>query len=85
MKVAMLNLKDADRIKVEGYRGTWHTIDTYQSFLLLEHDYYGDETCLLLVHINSCKWDDEKERFYFTSECMETWDDIFTAIDDYRC
>jgi hypothetical protein len=43
-----------DKIKIEGYIGTWHIIETSwfhcMKVALLEHDKYGDETPCLIVN-----------------------------------
>ena len=49
------NMKDSGlkNIKIPGYRGTWYEIDKKEAngntYYLLEHEYYGDETAHLFV------------------------------------
>lgn len=65
---------NSENIKVDGYRGTWYVIDstTYngKKYFLLEHEYYGDETCCLIVDKNGNFID-------------ETYDDIITGLEDH--
>lgn len=62
-----------EHIKVEGYHGYWHVIDSTiyngRKYYLLEHEYYGDETCALIV--------DARGNFV-----AETYDDIITGLED---
>lgn len=43
----------ADKISVQGYKGTWYVIDNCErngdKYFLLEHEKYGDETACLIV------------------------------------
>lgn len=64
--------------RVRGYRGTWSIIDTHKGCALLEHDYYGDETCYLLV-----KEDAPVVNTTIQEVIGETYDDIETACEDY--
>lgn len=80
-----------ERIVVDGYRGAWSVIDTTKrkgiTYGLLEHNVYGDETCYLIV-----KMDSNFEEGFTTKlgnpyvkyhgKVWETWDDIETALDD---
>ena len=56
-------------MKIKNYFGTWSIIDTFKNYHLLEHAYYGDETCYLVVDSN------------YNVIC-ETYDDIKTALKD---
>jgi hypothetical protein len=49
------------KIKCEGYRGSYTIIDAAiykdEVYVLLEHDWYGDETALLLAVLPDCyRW-----------------------------
>jgi len=65
---------NSENIKVDGYRGTWYVIDSAiyngRKYFLLEHEYYGDETCGLIV--------DSRGNFV-----AETYDDIITGLEDH--
>ena len=84
--------------KIESRLGLWTIIDAAvvrsNVYALLEHNTYGDDTELILVHIPSKpKWlvlyekdwsTKMKEIFYFPQEYEkgETYDDIVTALKD---
>jgi hypothetical protein len=74
-------------IKVNGYRGTWSIVDghdviksyrTLERYALLEHDFYGDETCFLVIK------DDERYWTYniYNGPVYETFDGIETCLED---
>mgnify|MGYP006976119177 CR=1 FL=1 len=62
-------MKTKQNIKIEGYSGKWSAIDNYDKYYLMENDYYGDETCYLVI-------DDTN------TVISETYDDIVTALED---
>lgn len=63
-------MKERQNIKIEGYIGKWSAIDNYGNrYYLMEHNYYGDETCLLVIDRNN-------------KVICETYDDIKTALKD---
>ena len=77
-----------NEIKVSGYRGTWSVIDdievtdemgTDHSYFLLQHDYYGDETCYLVIEDNPENW---KGLNIYKGPVFETYDDIETCLED---
>lgn len=72
-------MEELNGIKIEGYRGKWHSIDSIHfgthTLFLMEHDYYGDLTHCLIV--------DENKRLI----CEEVWngfDDFYDIFDDYN-
>ncbi len=72
-----MKTKTFESIRVDGYRGRWSEIDSYETedgckFILLEHDAYGDETYYLVCRVAG---DD------LLLVC-ETRDDIETALSD---
>lgn len=65
-------------IRIKGYKGKWSAVDSYTAadgaeYVLLENDYWGDETCYLVCRITS-----EMELEFI----CETFDDIETALKD---
>ena len=84
-------LKKEKQIKVEGYIGLWSVIDSYEGWVLLEHNTYGDETNLLVVKAKFFLWQDIKFKngdikrlpVFDISDVYETFDDIETALTDY--
>ena len=62
-------MKKRQNIKIEGYSGKWSAIDSYDKYYLMENNYYGDETCYLII-------DDTN------TVIAETYDDIVTALED---
>lgn len=62
-------MKEKQDLKIEGYRGKWSAIDKFKNYYLMEHNYYGDETCLLVIDENN-------------KVITETYDDIKTALID---
>lgn len=86
------------KIKCEGYRGFYTIIDavTYDGkvHVFLEHDWYGDETALLLavLPIDCLRWyvvdgssGKQIKRFFIKSEDIleESFDTISIALDDH--
>ena len=86
------------KIKCEGYRGSYTIIDAASCeedvFVLLEHNFYGDETaCLLaLLPLDCLRWyvvekDGKQTKCFFVQSeniIAETWDSIIdTLSDDY--
>lgn len=66
-------MKNKESIRIEGYTGKWSAIDKIdllKTFYLMENDYYGDETCYIVI--------DEDNNFI-----CETYDDIETALEDF--
>lgn len=62
-------MENKQNLKIEGYKGKWSAIDTYNNYYLLEHNYYGDETCYLVINEDN-------------EVVCETYDDIETALED---
>lgn len=61
---------EKQNIKIDNYIGKWSAIDSYKNeYYLMEHNYYGDETCLLVI---------DKDN----KVICETYDDIITALED---
>lgn len=84
-------------IKCEGYRGYYTIIDaaTYKSevYVFLEHDWYGDETALLLAVLptDRLRWyvvdkcNGKQERYFFirTEDIIaESYDTISITLSD---
>lgn len=78
-----------NEIKVNGYRGTWSVIDYYDliddigniiRYVLLEHDYYGDETCYLVAEDSQVFWSELSG--VYIGQVYETYDDIETCLID---
>ena len=91
-------LDKKSKIKCEGYRGSYSIIDaaTYNGevYVFLEHNWYGDETALLLavLPLDCFKWyvvetssGKTKKCFFIESKDIfeESFDTISIAIDDY--
>lgn len=62
-------MENKQNLKIEGYIGKWSAIDTYKNYYLLEHNFYGDETCYLVINEDN-------------EVVCETYDDIETALED---
>lgn len=62
-------MKTKQNMKIEGYSGKWSAIDSYDKYYLMENDYYGDETCYLIIDNTN-------------TVIAETYDDIKTALID---
>ena len=62
-------MKTKQNMKIEGYSGKWSAIDSYDKYYLMENDYYGDETCYLIIDNAN-------------TVIGETYDDIETALKD---
>lgn len=62
-------MKNLQNLKIEGYTGRWSAFDSYRNYYILENDYYGDETCYLVINENN-------------NVICETYDDIVTALED---
>ena len=62
-------MKKKQNLKIENYTGKWSAIDKYGEYYLMEHNYYGDETCYLVIDKNN-------------KVICETYDDITTALED---
>ena len=89
-------LNTKSKIKCDGYKGVYTIIDavTYnnQVFVLLEHDYYGDETALLLATLpqDGLRWyvierDGKQIKCFFinmSNIINETWDPISVALSE---
>lgn len=86
-------MEELNNVKIEGYRGKWHSIDAIHfgthTLYLMEHDFWGDETEGLIIDENKrliCDdvwngFDDFYERFdYYNSE-LYTLYGKFTNID----
>ena len=86
------------KIKCEGYVGVYTIIDAtiYEGhvYVLLEHDWYGDETSLLLAVLEPdyFRWyvvetssGKQKKQFFIASRDIigETFDSIDIAMNDY--
>lgn len=90
-------LDKKSKIKCEGYQGAYTIIDAAayagDVFVLLEHNFYGDETALLLavLPLDRLRWymverdGKQMKRFFIPSEDVlgETWDSIDEALLDY--
>lgn len=66
-------MKEKQSIRIEGYIGKWSAfdkLDLLKTFYILENDYYGDETCYLVI--------DNDNNFI-----CETFDDLETALKDF--
>lgn len=77
-----------ENIKVKGYRGTWSVIDECDAWtdidvmtrwLMLEHNYYGDETCYLVIEDTAVNW---KPNNVYEGIVFETFDGIETCLED---
>lgn len=66
-------MENKKNIKIEGYTNYWDAIDEMKidekTYYLMENNYYGDETCLLVIDENN-------------KVICETYDDIETALED---
>ena len=62
-------MKEKQNLKIEGYSGLWSAFDSYKNYYILENNYYGDETCYLVINENN-------------KVIWETYDDIVTALED---
>lgn len=62
-------MKDLQNIKIKGYSGRWSVFDSYRNYYILENNYYGDETCYLIINENN-------------KVICETYDDIVTSLED---
>ncbi len=63
-------MKEKQNVKIDGYVGKWSAIDNYKNeYFIMEHNYYGDETCYLVIDKNN-------------KVICETYDDIITALED---
>lgn len=84
-------LKKEKQIRVDGYIGLWSVIDSYNGFILLEHNTYGDETNLLVARAKDFIWKDIKFKngnikrlpVFDITDVYETYDDIETALQDF--
>ena len=81
-------------IKVKGFRGLWTIIDTTffkgEKWALLEHSTYGDETSYLVISLmGNCFSDEHTTKKgtpyveYTGTPLCETYDDIYTGLEDY--
>lgn len=85
----MLNRKES--YKVFNHTGRWSLIDEYKGYGLLEHDYYGDETCYLVVSLNApvemkkyiTKTGDKIELPTIMEIVGESYDGLEVALEDY--
>ena len=86
------------KFKCEGYRGSYSMIDaaTYDGdvYVLLEHNFYGDETAYLLavLPLDCFRWyiieavnGKKNKQFFIDARDIigESFDSIDVAIDDY--
>ena len=87
----MLQINDS--YKVKGYYNKWSVIDVNDEYALLENETWGDETCCLLVRrdveIKECEYLNKSTLATMKKPTImevigETFDDLETAIDDYR-
>lgn len=87
----MDSVKKGIDYKVKGYYNKWWVIDTYEGYALLENNTYGDETCYLVVRMNSNvkeleytkKSTGEKIMLPTIMEVVcETYDGIEIALED---
>lgn len=66
-------MKEMQNIEVKGYVGKWSAFDKRSfngtTYYLLEHNYYGDETCYLVVNSDM-------------TFIEETYDDIKICLED---
>lgn len=61
---------EKQNIIIKGYIGKWSAFDSYKNkYFIMEHNYYGDETCYLVIDKNN-------------NVICETYDDIVTALKD---
>lgn len=84
------------KIKCEGYSGSYSIIDAASCdedvYVLLEHNFYGDETALLLalLPLDCLRWymvekdGRQIKRFFIQSQDIiaETWDSIIDTLED---
>lgn len=85
-------LKDNVDYKVAGYKNTWSVIDRDFGYVLLENNYWGDETCYLVVKEDAEVVEDEYHRkstgetviynTIITTEIFETYDGIEICLED---
>lgn len=49
-------IADKNKVKVEGYRGTWYVVDEvtffYKDYYLLEHNFYGEDAPWVAIDTN---------------------------------
>ena len=45
----MKNINWNTNYKVKGYTNTWSVIDEFKGYVLLENNFWGDETCYLVA------------------------------------
>ena len=90
-------LDKKSKIKCEGYKGSYTIIDAAtcadEVYVLLEHNFYGDETACLLaaLPLDCLRWymvdkgDKQIKRFFIQSEDIlaETWDSICDTLPDH--
>lgn len=87
-------MKFEGNIKVNGFVGLWSIIDTtwYRGEMLglLEHNTWGDESCYLVIsltgecfgEVKTTRKGNEYVEYIGTPLC-ETYDDLYTGLEDY--
>lgn len=75
--MAIVNDQQINHIKVDGFTGYWHVIDSRvikgKPLLLLEHSKYGDETCCLIV---------DEQFNLILEDVWNGWSDYFEAFPE---
>lgn len=85
-----MDIRKAKQIKVKDYIGNWSIIDDNGKYALLEHNVYGDETCYLVVELNSYIMKDFIKKSdmsivtlpYYENVIGETYDSLDIALED---
>ena len=74
--------KQFQSVKIEGYTGHWSAIqklkfDDDKVYYIFEHDYYGDETCYLVVRFAIANYTKVE-----IAELYETYDGLIQCLID---
>lgn len=74
-------------IKITGYTGEWSAIqsiwlDNNAKYFLFEHDYYGDETCFLVVRFKNIYDENGMDIGITEHEIYETYDGLIQCLID---
>ena len=85
-----MNIREAKQIKVNNYIGSWSIIDDNGKYALLEHNTDGDETCYLVVEVDSYIMKDFIKKSdmsivtlpYYENVIGETYDSLDIALED---
>ena len=74
-------------VKITGYIGRWSAIqsiwlDNNAKYFLFEHDYYGDETCYLVVRFKNIYDENGMDIGITKHEIYETYDGLVDCLID---